>query len=63
LTYQEKQIKIWEATDKNTDTKTSKFCKVQWSHHTKEEATWEHGEKPLRISPIPIASLFETRGR
>jgi hypothetical protein len=22
-----------------------KMCKVQWSHHTEDEATWEHEEE------------------
>jgi hypothetical protein len=41
LTYEEKPIKILERAERNTRTKTIKFCKVQWSHHTEEEATWE----------------------
>jgi hypothetical protein len=44
LAYKEKQIKILEAIERNTHTKTIKFCKVQWSHHTEEEATWEREE-------------------
>jgi hypothetical protein len=39
LTYEEKPIKIIETSERNTRTKTIKFCKVQWSHHTEEEAT------------------------
>jgi hypothetical protein len=31
-----------------------KFCQVQWSHHTEEEATWELRKKLFRLSPIPI---------
>jgi hypothetical protein len=42
--YKEKQINILEAKERNTHTKTIKFCKVQWSHHTDEEDTWEHRE-------------------
>jgi hypothetical protein len=30
-----------ETMERNTHTKTIKFHKVQWSHHTEEEATWE----------------------
>jgi hypothetical protein len=39
LTYEEKPIKILESSERVTHTKTIKFCKVQWSHHTEEEAT------------------------
>ena len=41
LTYEDKPIKILETAERVTRTKTIKFCKVQWSHHTEEEATWE----------------------
>jgi hypothetical protein len=34
LTYEEKPIKILETAKRNTRTKTIKFCKVQWDHHT-----------------------------
>jgi hypothetical protein len=44
LTYEEKPIKILETAERNTRTKIIKFCKVQWDHHTEEEATWEHEE-------------------
>jgi hypothetical protein len=44
LAYEEKPIKILETSERNTRTKTIKFCKVQWSHHTEEEATWEREE-------------------
>jgi hypothetical protein len=40
-TYEEKPIKILETSERVTRTKTIKFCKVQWNHHTEEEATWE----------------------
>jgi hypothetical protein len=41
LTYEEKPIKILETSERVTCTKMIEFCKVQWSHHTEEEATWE----------------------
>jgi hypothetical protein len=28
-----------------THNKVIKMCKVQWSHHTEDEATWEHDEE------------------
>jgi hypothetical protein len=39
------------------------MCKVQWSHHTKDEAIWEY-EKELRedyLELFPCTS--ESRGR
>ena len=41
LTYEEKPVKIRETAERVTRTKTIKLCKVQWDHHTEEEATWE----------------------
>ena len=46
LAYEEKPVKILDYASRVTRSKVIKFCKVQWSHHTKEEATWERG-RPL----------------
>ena len=39
LTYEEKPVKILEYASRVTCNKVIKFCKVQWSHHTEDEAT------------------------
>jgi hypothetical protein len=44
LTYPEHPVKILDQKDHVTRCKTIKFFKVQWSNHTKEEATWESEE-------------------
>ena len=41
LTYKEHPICILEEAERRTRQKVTKFLKVQWSNHTKEEATWE----------------------
>jgi hypothetical protein len=41
LSYHEYPVKILETSERVTQNKRIKICKVQWSHHTKEEATWE----------------------
>jgi hypothetical protein len=41
LSYQEYPIKILETSERVTWNKKIKMCKVQRSHHTEEEATWE----------------------
>ena len=41
LTYEEKPVKILEFASRVTRNKVIQFCKVQWSHHTEDEATWE----------------------
>jgi hypothetical protein len=45
LTYGERPIKILESVERVTHRKVIKMCKVQWSHHTENEATWEHEEE------------------
>jgi hypothetical protein len=39
LTYQEYPVKILDTSKKVTQNNRYKMCKVQWSNHTKEEAT------------------------
>jgi hypothetical protein len=45
LSYQEYLVKILETSERVTQNKKIKMCKVQWSHHTEEEATWEREEE------------------
>jgi hypothetical protein len=39
LTYSERLIKILDIAERVTCNKVIKMCKVQWSHHTEDEAT------------------------
>jgi hypothetical protein len=48
LTYVEHPIKILDTLTRVTRNKVIKMCKVQWSHHGEDEATWER-EEELRI--------------
>ncbi|WVZ76225.1 hypothetical protein U9M48_024214 [Paspalum notatum var. saurae] len=41
LTYTEHPVKILETSERITRNKRIKMCRVQWSHHTEKEATWE----------------------
>jgi hypothetical protein len=45
LTYSERPIKILGIAERVTHSNVIKVCKVQWSHHTEDEATWEHEEE------------------
>ena len=63
LTYEEKPIKILETASRVTRTKTIKLCKVQWDHHTEEEATWEREEDLRQDHPHLFASQPESRRR
>ena len=63
LTYEEKPIKILEYASRVTRSKVIKFFKVQWSHHTKDEATWEREEDLLKDHTNLFSSQPESRGR
>jgi hypothetical protein len=45
LTYSKRPIKILDSTERVAHSKVIKIFKVQWSHHTEDEATWEHEEE------------------
>jgi hypothetical protein len=58
LTYIEYPIKILDSLTCVTRSKVIKMCKVQWSHHGEDEATWER-EEELRIEfPHLFPSTF-----
>jgi hypothetical protein len=62
LTYSERPIKILATADWVTHNKVIKMCKVQWRHHMKDEATWEH-EEELRVDyPELFLSASQSRG-
>ena len=63
LTYEEKPAKILEYANRVTCSKVIKFCKVQWSHHMEDEATWEREEELLKDHPHLFFSQPESRGR
>jgi hypothetical protein len=42
--------------------KVIKMCKVQSSHHTEDEATWEHEEELRGDYPELFPNAFESRG-
>jgi hypothetical protein len=60
LSYQEYPIKILETSKRVT---RMKMCRVQWSQHTKEEATWEREEELKDEFPSFFSDPFETQGR
>ena len=63
LTYEEKPVKILEYASRVTRSKVIKFCKVQWSHHTEDEATWEREEDLRKDHSHLFSSQPESRGR
>jgi hypothetical protein len=45
LTYSERPVKILDTAERVTRNKVIKICKIQRSHHTEDEVTWEHEEE------------------
>ncbi|WVZ78317.1 LOW QUALITY PROTEIN: hypothetical protein U9M48_026053 [Paspalum notatum var. saurae] len=45
LTYTEHPVKILETSERVTRNRRVKMCRVQWKHHTEDEATWEREEE------------------
>jgi hypothetical protein len=45
LTYTENPVQILDALTRVTRNRVIKMCKVQWSHHGEDEATWKKKEK------------------
>jgi hypothetical protein len=41
LTYTEHPIRVLDTKERSTRKKTIRMNKIQWNHHTEEEATWE----------------------
>jgi hypothetical protein len=63
LSYQEYPLRILETSERVTRNKKIKMCKVQWSHNTEDEATWER-EEELKIEfPSFFFDPSESQGR
>ncbi|WVZ52826.1 hypothetical protein U9M48_003846 [Paspalum notatum var. saurae] len=56
LTYTEHPVKILETSKRVTQNKRVKMCRVQWKHHSEDEATWEREEKLRATYPGLFAS-------
>jgi hypothetical protein len=62
LSYQDYLIKILETSESVTRNKKIKMCKVQWSHHTENEVTWEREEELKAEFPCFFSDLSKSRG-
>ena len=63
LTYVEKPVRILEVSERNTRNRVIRFCKVQWSNHSEEEATSEREDELKSAHPHLFVSSSESRGR
>ena len=60
LTYSEHPVKILETSQRITRSKIIKMCKVQWSHHSEDEATWEREDELMAEFPQLFSNLSES---
>jgi hypothetical protein len=63
LTYQEYPVNFLDTSEKITRNNRYKMCKVQWSSHTEEDATWEKEDQLKTEFAEIFSSLSESRGR
>jgi hypothetical protein len=61
LTYKEYPIKILDTSERVTRSKVIRMCKVQWSHHTEEKATWEREDELKEDFPQLFSKSSESR--
>jgi hypothetical protein len=63
LAYQEYPVKLLETSERVTRNKKVQTCKVQWSHHIEEEATWKREEELKAKFPNFFAESSKSQGR
>jgi hypothetical protein len=63
IMYQEYTVKILYTSKKVTRNNHYKMWKVQWSNHTKEEATWEKENQLKAELPDIFSNLSESHER
>jgi hypothetical protein len=61
LTYKEHPVKILDISERATRSKVIRMCKVQWSHHSEDEATWEREDELKEEFPQLFSNLPESR--
>jgi hypothetical protein len=61
LTVGEDPVKILDTSEIVTRNNCYKMCKVQWSNHTEEEATWEKEDQLKAEFPDIFSNLSESR--
>ena len=61
LSYREYPIRILDSAERVTRRKKIKFLKVQWSHHSEKEATWEREDRLRAEYPSFLPQTSESR--
>jgi hypothetical protein len=63
LTYKEYPFRILDTSERVTRSKIIRMCKIQWSHHTEEEATWEREDELKEDFPQLFSKSSESGTR
>src|SRR3954468_8544376 len=61
LSYREYPVRIIDSVEHVTNRKKIKFLKVQWSHHSEKEATWEREDRLSAEYPSFLPQTSESR--
>jgi hypothetical protein len=61
LTYKEHPVRILDTSERATCSKVIRICKVQWSHHSEDESTWEREDELKEEFPQLFSNLPESR--
>jgi NAD+--asparagine ADP-ribosyltransferase len=56
-------VENFDTSEKVTQNNRYKMCKMQWSNHTKDKATWEKEYQLKAEYPDIFSDLSESRGR
>ena len=57
LTYREYPLCVLDEAERKTRRQTIKFLKIQWSHHSEQEATWEREDRLRSEYPSFFSSV------
>src|SRR3954464_2925942 len=61
LSYREYPVRVLDSAERVTRRKKIKFMKVQWSHHTEREATWEREDRLRAEYPTFLPPTSESQ--
>ena len=61
LSYRGYPVRILDSAERVTRCQKIKFLKVQWSHHSEKETTWEREDRLLAEYPTFLPTTFESR--
>ena len=61
LSYREYPVRILDSAERVTHRQKIKFLKVQWSHHSEREATWEREDRLRAEYPSFLPTTSESR--